>query len=441
MGMLNNPWFRIKVHPVTRDGEQGLMFEHPTLAGNQPGGWMVRNKGDPSFTAPLVSAPLPSDSYVPALAESVKAPVVVSERDLSKPAYTMQDIKAHNNSHSSWFVVNNKVYDGTPFLKDHPGGSDSIILVSGGDATEDFDAIHSKKAWKMLEEYYIGDLIAGSESESEATDLAIEEEDSGLALNPRKKIPFKLIAKEKLSPDSFRLRFALQTSSTVLGLPVGQHMLFSAVVDKRLVMRAYTPTSSDHDIGFFDLVIKVYYANVSKEFPEGGKMSQYLGALKVGDSIDVKGPMGHVTYPSRGIIRVDECDFKVTSFVMLCGGTGITPIYQIISAVLRDQNDSTELHILYSNRHEVDILLKKELDELIAKYPVRLTMHYTLSSPPPEADWKHLTGRVDDSMIRQTLPKGSSTTFALMCGPPGLLDVCTASLATYGYDKDHIVYF
>ena len=35
-----------------------------------------------------------------------------------------------------------------------------------------------------------------------------------------------------------------------------------------LVMRAYTPTSSDDDLGHFDLVVKVYFGNQHKDFPE-----------------------------------------------------------------------------------------------------------------------------------------------------------------------------
>lgn len=108
-----------------------------------------------------------------------------------------------------------------------------------------------------------------------------------IALDPKKKLPFTLSERIQLSPDSLLLRFKLQTSKHVLGLPVGQHMLFSAKVDGKLVMRAYTPTSSDHDIGYFDLVIKIYFAGVNIQFPEGGKMSQHLGKMKVCPSIFV----------------------------------------------------------------------------------------------------------------------------------------------------------
>ena len=53
------------------------------------------------------------------------------------------------------------------------------------------------------------------------------------------------------------------------------------------VVRAYTPTSSDDDLGFFELVIKVYFANEHPKFPEGGKMSQWFHTLQVGQSLEV----------------------------------------------------------------------------------------------------------------------------------------------------------
>lgn len=42
----------------------------------------------------------------------------------------------------------------------------------------------------------------------------------------------------------------------------------SDVQDKgEMVMRAYTPTSCDDDVGHFDLVVKVYFANNNPAFP------------------------------------------------------------------------------------------------------------------------------------------------------------------------------
>ena len=67
-------------------------------------------------------------------------------------------------------------------------------------------------------------------------------------------------------------------------------------VNDELVMRAYTPTSSDDELGHFDLVIKVYWANEHPRFPDGGKMSQHLESLPIGGEMEVKGPLGHFHY-------------------------------------------------------------------------------------------------------------------------------------------------
>ena len=50
-------------------------------------------------------------------------------------------------------------------------------------------------------------------------------------------------------------------------------MFLYAKVGGETVMRAYTPTSSDDDLGHFDLVVKIYWANEHPKFPAGGKMS------------------------------------------------------------------------------------------------------------------------------------------------------------------------
>jgi cytochrome-b5 reductase len=75
--------------------------------------------------------------------------------------------------------------------------------------------------------------------------------------DPNTKYPLKLIDRKVLSHDTRRFRFELPSSEHVLGLPIGQHIYLSARVDGQLVVRPYTPTSSDEDKGHMDLVIKV----------------------------------------------------------------------------------------------------------------------------------------------------------------------------------------
>lgn len=75
--------------------------------------------------------------------------------------------------------------------------------------------------------------------------------------NPEEKYSVPLIEREEISHDTRRFRFGLPSSEHILGLPVGQHIFLTAKVNNQLVIRAYTPVSSDDDKGYFDLVVKV----------------------------------------------------------------------------------------------------------------------------------------------------------------------------------------
>ena len=126
-----------------------------------------------------------------------------------------------------------------------------------------------------------------------------------------------------------------------------------------------------------DLVVKIYPANTHPKFPEGGKMTQHLEALAIGDTIDVRGPSGLIVYQGRGLFDIkedkkgDAKQVRVSQVNMIAGGTGITPMLQLIRAVFRDPADKTCLSLLFANQSEDDILLRKELEEVQEKYPDR----------------------------------------------------------------------
>ena len=54
------------------------------------------------------------------------------------------------------------MYDCTKYLELHPGEIDSIIINTGADATKDFVAIHSDKATKIIDRYYVGKIDVSS---------------------------------------------------------------------------------------------------------------------------------------------------------------------------------------------------------------------------------------------------------------------------------------
>lgn len=81
-------------------------------------------------------------------------------------------MEAHDTRESAWFIHDGKVYDGTKFLKEHPGGAESILMTAGQDATEEFNAIHSSRAKAMLADYLIGLLGTKAESDGVAPEKA-----------------------------------------------------------------------------------------------------------------------------------------------------------------------------------------------------------------------------------------------------------------------------
>jgi hypothetical protein len=78
--------------------------------------------------------------------------------DPSKKYVTADMLDSHQEEDSVWFAYNGRVFDGTTFLNDHPGGADSILMAGGIDATEDFDAVHSDAAKAQLENFYIAEM-------------------------------------------------------------------------------------------------------------------------------------------------------------------------------------------------------------------------------------------------------------------------------------------
>ena len=144
---------------------------------------------------------------------------------------------------------------------------------------------------------------------------------------------------QNLSHDTRRFRFALPEGH-VLGLPVGKHINLSITLDGKPVVRSYTPVTSDDDVGFFDLVVKVYFANTNPKFPEGGKLSQYLEKMNINDMIDARGPAGRITYLGQGQFSLEDPKKKLPptkrvarNIGMIAGGTGITPMLQVCVCV------------------------------------------------------------------------------------------------------------
>lgn len=426
MGMMNNCYFRVKVLAHTDEqGNIGLRFQHPApvevgAVGNV--GWREEEKLVRDGAEAAAAPPPPSTSQ--------KAATEVLR------GYTMAEVEQHNTEKSAWFVHEGRVYDATPFLEDHPGGAESILISTGMDATLEFNSIHSSKAKKMLADYYIGDLIqADATTATEIKTQVVEKEESLVVLDPKKKIPLPLVEKIVLSHDTRLFRFGLPSDQHVLGLPCGKHVFLYASVNGEMVMRAYTPTSAIDRKGNVDLVIKVYPATDSHP---PGKMSTHMDSMAIGDTLLFKGPTGHFEYVGMGQYVNGKKSGVAQHLSMVAGGTGITPCWQVLNQVLRTAGDTTQVSLIFANRTEDDILLRPELDSLAAQHP-RFKVTYLLSSPPK--DWAHCKGRVSTALLKSCLFAPGPGSLALLCGPPGMVKAAEDSFTELGFPEDCQIVF
>ncbi|RUS19002.1 cytochrome b5-like heme/steroid binding domain-containing protein, partial [Jimgerdemannia flammicorona] len=93
--------------------------------------------------------------------------VPVISCNLEPRVYSLQEIallqkalkKTESESGLMKFVlIDNKVYDVTDFISEHPGGQKVIETHVGKDATDIFHAMHPESAYEVLANNYVGDL-------------------------------------------------------------------------------------------------------------------------------------------------------------------------------------------------------------------------------------------------------------------------------------------
>lgn len=82
----------------------------------------------------------------------------------------MSEIEKHNTQSDCWMLISGKVYNITSYFGKHPGGSVTMSLTCGKDATAAYStqdpyassvssrSAHSSRAKSLLDSYYIGDL-------------------------------------------------------------------------------------------------------------------------------------------------------------------------------------------------------------------------------------------------------------------------------------------
>jgi cytochrome-b5 reductase len=231
---------------------------------------------------------------------------------------------------------------------------------------------------------------------------------------------FELREKTVISHNVAIYRFALPSPTAILGLPIGQHISIGADLPQpdgstKEIVRSYTPISGDYEPGHFDLLVKSYPT---------GNISRHLATLGLGQTVRVRGPRGAFVYTPN----------MVRHFGMVAGGTGITPMLQVIRAILRGRSagDRTIVDLIFANVTEQDILLREDLDEITAQDKL-IRVHFVLDRPPE--GWTGDVGFVTADMVKKHLPAPADDVKILLCGPPPMISGLKKATEALGFSK------
>lgn len=287
-------------------------------------------------------------------------------------------------------------------------------------------------------------------------------------------LPVPLLQNIPITNTTFLLRFGLPDPQTPLNLSTCACLLAGVEIDGEMVVRPYTPISTNAQKGTFDLLMRKY--------PQG-KMSSYLSQLSPSKEKSNDDPVlvGFKHIPFNVKIQYPFASSSSSSsgkipkvIAMICGGTGITPMIQALHALLGDSKSATEQVImLYGSRNQQEILAREMLDDWSSQSHGKFHVTHVLSHeegeillPPEDFDEKASSlglsstqryscvkkGYIDRALIESVVPPAThgDDILIFVCGPPIMYDVLcgprdkkevTGVLGEMGYSHDQVYKF
>jgi ring-1,2-phenylacetyl-CoA epoxidase subunit PaaE len=209
----------------------------------------------------------------------------------------------------------------------------------------------------------------------------------------------------------------------------GQHLTLKLVVNGKEVRRSYSLCSSP--------LIKEPLRVAVKRVKGGAGSNHVNDNLKKGDVVEVMTPMGN--------FHTELKNTNKKHYVLFAGGSGITPMMSIIKTTLIAEPQS-KLTLFYGNFDENATIFKKELDEIVAQNPGRLTLHYIFEKPSNGSHPADLVGMLTKDKVKEIISKYIERNPVIeyfVCGPGPMMDNVKEVLESNNVNKNfiHIEYF
>ena len=213
-----------------------------------------------------------------------------------------------------------------------------------------------------------------------------------------------------LSPDFMALTLTHDTPGFTF--QAGQFLMLQVPADPRPIFRAYSIASSPHAPSMLQFLIR---------YVRGGQGCEYIHSLHTGDTVHLRGPMGHMVLDTR------------TAPLLLIGvGCGIAPLLSII----RTQAQAAfprPTTAYFGFKKYLDCVYIDELRGYEQEYPDRLHVQYCLSDAPP-APHGTIAGRVTTHIATWSDPTAS----VYLCGMPSMVDEAAPLLTSLGIPPEHL---
>ncbi|CRK55616.1 Flavodoxin reductases (ferredoxin-NADPH reductases) family 1 [Alloactinosynnema sp. L-07] len=208
----------------------------------------------------------------------------------------------------------------------------------------------------------------------------------------------EVTAVHRSTPDTVTL--TIRPTRRWRGFTAGQYVRVSVDIDGVRRTRCYSPATSQHRDGRFELIVKVHHE---------GMVSRWLREhAKPGLVLHLSQPEGTFTLP---LTRPDK-------ILLISGGSGITPVLSMLRT-LADEGYQGQVAFLHYAYRESDV---PAINELRARDAV---LAYT------DADDGDLTGFFDETHLRKVAPwYAEAQTY--LCGPPGLMRSVRETFADLG---------
>ncbi len=154
-----------------------------------------------------------------------------------------------------------------------------------------------------------------------------------------------------------------------------------------------------------------------------GEVSPYLaGELRVGDQLELRGPIGgyFVWEPGDG-----------GPLLLVAGGSGLVPLMAMLRARARAPGE-VPVRLLVSARSAEELLFRAEL-ESIARTASGVAVFETLTRSQPPG-WTGYGRRIDREMLREIAWPPEDRPLAFICGPTSFVETAASALVALGHD-------